>query len=104
MRMPTGPGGQVASWERRRGIAAASAQLNAAFAALRTRADACGAREAAFVLGLEAGGGVVRVERVRVEERGAASDEALACARTALEGHRISAPGFTSSRRWEAPL
>lgn len=101
---PSGAQAQIALARRREALRAARRDLSEGFSALRQRVDGCGAKEASFVLSLEAADGAVRVESARLEFRGAAPEGAIACAQAALSGQIIPAPAIVPGRRWEVSL
>jgi hypothetical protein len=89
---------------RRAAVRTARRDLIAGLGALRDQVARCGATDAGFILELEALDGAVRVQGARVEEPGAASPVALACAQSALGGQIFPAPSIASGRRWEIPF
>lgn len=89
---------------RRLTVRTARSELIAGLGALRDPVARCGATDAGFILELEALDGAVRVQAARVEEPGAATSGALACAQSALGGQVFPAPSISAGRRWEIPF
>jgi hypothetical protein len=84
--------------QRRRELSSFRRELIAGFAALERAVALCAPADASFVLEVETVTGGARIIGAAIDSRGAASDAALACARSRLLGHTISAPSAEPAR------
>jgi hypothetical protein len=78
--------------------------MNVGVAEFQERVKPCSLVDASLTLTLETILGGVRVAQVKVDRRGSATDEALACATSALQGHVIRVDSAQPGRTWQVPL
>ena len=78
--------------------------LNTGVAELQNAVKPCSLMDASLTLTLETVRGGIRVADARVDRRGSATDEAVACAVSAVRGYVMRADTAVPGRTWEVPL
>jgi len=78
--------------------------LNIGVAELQNTVKHCSLMDASLTLTLETVRGGIRVADARVDRRGSATDEAVACAVSAVRGYVMRADSAVPGRTWEVPL
>jgi len=78
--------------------------LNIGVADLQNKVEPCSLVDASLTLTLETVRGGIRVADARVDRRGSATDEAVACAVSAVRGYVMRADSAEPGRTWEVPF
>jgi hypothetical protein len=90
--------------QRRAALAGVRRGLMAGMSDLQRRVEGCALAGATLSLSVESVKGGLRVVSARLESRGAATEDGEACARAALSGQLIRAPGVEPGQRWQLPF
>lgn len=103
-RRPDGTVGDGASTANERTFRSFRRAMNIGVAELQNTVEPCSLMDASLTLTLETVRGGIRVADARVDHQGSATDEAVACAVSALRGYVMRADSAEPGRTWEVPL